>query len=57
MPDFQWSANVKTKLDEMSSVFQPIRSELQAEPGVTIGSLLSARCAKANFLVWDLPLT
>nr|SVE75144.1 EOG090X06T3 [Daphnia dolichocephala] len=40
---FTWSPNVKTKLDEVSAIYQPLRSKMQAEPKVTISRLLSAR--------------
>nr|CAG4646282.1 EOG090X06T3 [Macrothrix elegans] len=40
---FTWSPNVKSKLDELSAIYQPVRSELQPEPDVTVGRLLSAR--------------
>lgn len=40
---FTWSPNVKSKMDEVSAVYQPLRSSMQAEPKVTISRLLSAR--------------
>lgn len=40
---FQWSSNIKSRLDEVSSVYQPQRSELAAKPSVQISHILSAR--------------
>ncbi|XP_057379141.1 uncharacterized protein LOC130701179 [Daphnia carinata] len=40
---FTWSPNVKSKMDEVSAIYQPLRSSMQAEPKVTISRLLSAR--------------
>nr|SVE75774.1 EOG090X06T3 [Daphnia hispanica] len=40
---FTWSPNVKTKMDEVSAIYQPLRASMQAEPKVTISRLLSAR--------------
>lgn len=40
---FQWSPNVKTKLDAVTAIYQPLRSDMSVEPNVTIAHLLSAR--------------
>nr|SVE85514.1 EOG090X06T3 [Daphnia pulicaria] len=40
---FTWSPNVKSKMDEVSAIFQPLRSSMLAEPNVNISRLLSAR--------------
>nr|SVE84275.1 EOG090X06T3 [Daphnia pulex] len=40
---FTWSPSVKSKMDEVSAIFQPLRSSMLAEPNVNISRLLSAR--------------
>jgi len=43
---FTWSANLKTKLDQVSAIYQPLRSKLTSEPHVRISHILSARYAR-----------
>ena len=40
---FTWSPTVKTKLDQVTAAYQPLRAELKMEPDIPISRLLSAR--------------
>jgi len=40
---FTWSSKLKSKLDEVSAVYQPRRSELTSKPNIEISHILSAR--------------